>query len=673
MDGKRVAVGHPTEDGAVHFYQYGTGWTYLKSFVGGSGEGIGQRFDISGDGERIALRRIIDGQHLIQVYDVATEAPIGNPINCGRIGDKVSISKDGTHVAATGLGYSSKRGIVKIFSLKQSTWVLKGSIEGQSPGDFFGWDTSLSSTGNRIAISAPNYDGDGTIVDRGMVAVYEYEATSNKWLQVGSPLSGLGVRDRFGYSVTLSADGRTFAASAPGIGIQPFSSSVKAWVDFRGIWMPVGGMISSTEEQFYGPINLNEHGASLAVASSLSNRNNFRLFQMEQGFWRQHGGTLTSNSNPAEPTRRAMALGMGGDHVAIATKNNEGTSVIEVFKSIAISDGGEGHDPEEPSAAPSESRLGSDEWEIEVADVLVRFDDEHASQEIQATYKFDPHPFTFKIMEFDCVTVIDVEYIEIFENFHTDFSGSYLLTLDLDINTGTIADSPMYEQINDEIALLSLCLQVDLLDDNQRAVVSERNRVSVEIDATKTFELDNLQVDEGNAIDFDLHVSLDYNVFACQCDDTLTCIDTPLSEEHDALILVETDGEKVAIDAIEKLTLIQGGYSQIAVADGGVVGPFASVEYFGNKALIRVRLLSAFFSAGDSSEVKAVGVVIFKFKADQDRNLRRRDTEESSAATSFDVLLAIEGRDNEDSSSSGGTSVFNIAIFLCVVAVGLLL
>ena len=53
--------------------------------------------------------------------------------------------------------------------------------------------------------------------------------------------------------------------------------------------------------------------------------------------------------------------------------------------------------------------------------------------------------------------------------------------------------------------------------------------------------------------------------------------------------------------------------------------------------------------------------------------LYRLDTEESSAATSFDVLLAIEGRDNEDSSSSGGTSVFNIAIFLCVVAVGLLL
>jgi hypothetical protein len=70
--------------------------------------------------------------------------------------------------------------------------------------------TNLSYSGTTVAIGAPN--NDGSFNDAGHVRVYSL-AGSN-WVQVGSDIEGEAAGDQSGWSVALSADGKTVAIGA---------------------------------------------------------------------------------------------------------------------------------------------------------------------------------------------------------------------------------------------------------------------------------------------------------------------------------------------------------------------------------------------------------------------------------------------------------------------------
>src|SRR5262245_1966774 len=125
-------------------------------------------------------------------------------------------------------------GAVYVFVRRNNTWAhqayIKASNTGQS--DKFGYVVSLSQDGNTLAVSAPgeasaakgiNGDqNDNSIPEAG--AVYVFTRTGTTWSQqayikasnTGEP--GVGDRfadgDRFGFSLTLSADGNTLAVGA---------------------------------------------------------------------------------------------------------------------------------------------------------------------------------------------------------------------------------------------------------------------------------------------------------------------------------------------------------------------------------------------------------------------------------------------------------------------------
>lgn len=62
-----------------------------------------------------------------------------------------------------------------------------------------------------VAIGAPINNGNGT--NAGHVRIYEN--ISGNWLQAGQDIDGAGVQDYSGFSVSLSADGKTVAIGAP--------------------------------------------------------------------------------------------------------------------------------------------------------------------------------------------------------------------------------------------------------------------------------------------------------------------------------------------------------------------------------------------------------------------------------------------------------------------------
>src|SRR5262245_22014493 len=164
-------------------------------------------------------------------------------------GHSVALSGDG-NTLAVGAPYESSNakgingnqndtslysaGAVYVFVRRNNDWSQQGYIKASNPGqsDKFGFVVSLSQDGNTLAVSAPgegssakgiNGDqNDNSIPEAG--AVYVFTRTGTTWSQqayikasnTGEP--GVGDQfadgDRFGFSLSLSADGNTLAVGA---------------------------------------------------------------------------------------------------------------------------------------------------------------------------------------------------------------------------------------------------------------------------------------------------------------------------------------------------------------------------------------------------------------------------------------------------------------------------
>ena len=96
------------------------------------------------------------------------------------------------------------------------TWQQIGQdIDGEAADDSSGWSVSLSADGTTVAIGAPWNNGNGS--DSGHVRVYHLDnsGSSLSWIQVGNDINCVAVGDELGYSVSLSADGKSVAVGSP--------------------------------------------------------------------------------------------------------------------------------------------------------------------------------------------------------------------------------------------------------------------------------------------------------------------------------------------------------------------------------------------------------------------------------------------------------------------------
>jgi hypothetical protein len=153
-------------------------WNQIWFLAGDTGEGLGERFSLSADGSRIAVRRESSNPDSVEIYDIgsgneATATQVGETVSCGANGDTVTLSADGTRLAVSCENYrdpvlGANTGRVEIFDWTGTTWSSTGTIDGSGGGDFFGWSTAFSNDGNCIAISAPNHDSGGA-TNRGQV------------------------------------------------------------------------------------------------------------------------------------------------------------------------------------------------------------------------------------------------------------------------------------------------------------------------------------------------------------------------------------------------------------------------------------------------------------------------------------------------------------------------
>src|SRR5690554_665324 len=147
-----------------------------------------------------------------------SQVQIGQDIDGEAAGDwsghRVSLSEDGSILAIGASAHNGGTGRVRIYENLSGVWTQIGNdIEGEKLGAWFGYSVSLSSDGTIIAIGALLNSGNGINDESGHVRIFQN--ISGVWTQIGTYIDGEAPGDWFGYSVSLSSDGKTVAIGAP--------------------------------------------------------------------------------------------------------------------------------------------------------------------------------------------------------------------------------------------------------------------------------------------------------------------------------------------------------------------------------------------------------------------------------------------------------------------------
>jgi hypothetical protein len=317
-DGKRVAVGSPflaSGGGHVAVYEEDVSskkWVIVGQVLFGnasdiaSGDGrFGGSLALSDDGSTLAVGATMgennqggaENRGYVKVYQlqdvgVSRWVPIGDTIFGEAQGDffgwSLAMSASGTRVVAGAVGSTGGRvgelsGQVRVFDYVEEadTWTQAGpSISGLAAFDSFGSSVAVSSKGDIIAVGAIGHSNADQGIDIGHVRVFHYvdSGTESTWEPLGQTLMGQSAFDSFGYSVSLSEDGKVVAAGGPRNDefsessghIQVFEltgeGSTAAWARRRS---SIGGSYDSPE-LFGWSVALSSNGSRVAGGAPFS-------------------------------------------------------------------------------------------------------------------------------------------------------------------------------------------------------------------------------------------------------------------------------------------------------------------------------------------------------------------------------------------------------------------
>jgi hypothetical protein len=333
--------GNADSSGAVCVFTRTAGnWAqeaYIKASNPGANDAFGFSVSLSSDGNTLAIGAYLEDSNSTGVNstpnDDGTAGASGaayvfthtasnwteqayikasNPGMGDTFGFSVSLSEDGNTLAVganledsnssgvnstpTDNGGADDSGAAYVFTRAADNWAEQAYIKASNAGadDNFGFSVSLSDDGNTLAVgayledsntsgvnSSPNDDGSAD----NSGATYVFTRTMGNWdQQAYIKASNPGTIDRFGFSVSLSADGNTLAAGAfledsnsSGINSAPTDdgtaeNSGAAYVFNRsaGNWTEQAYLKASNTgagDLFGRSVNLSADGSTLAIGA----------------------------------------------------------------------------------------------------------------------------------------------------------------------------------------------------------------------------------------------------------------------------------------------------------------------------------------------------------------------------------------------------------------------
>jgi hypothetical protein len=264
-------------------------------------------------------------------YDICTWSQIGRPLTGDNYGDgagtSTAISEDGKILAVGGAGSAETGGFAKIFVRRGSSWIQRGqTIEGPHKYDRFGLSMSLSADGHTVAIGGDGWDGDG--VNKGVVRVYKFKRSNSRWEQLGSDIEGDSSFDRVGWSVSLSASGRVLAFGAPNS-----DSGYTRVLHWNGLdWERRGGDIKIGDHSGHA-VDVSADGHVLAVGSADGSYASVFDWNEAEKAWKRRGDVLVGRSRTGFGS--TIKLSRSGEVVAVAAPKDgsigANSGLVKVF------------------------------------------------------------------------------------------------------------------------------------------------------------------------------------------------------------------------------------------------------------------------------------------------------------------------------------------------------
>lgn len=261
-------------------------------------------------------------------------------------GHSVAISRDGKIIAVGAIHNSDngrRTGQVRIFEFDSKKWIQKGqNINGNNEQAEFGYEVSLSSDGNVIAISEPY-----TINKHpysGLVRVFKFDTNTRIWKQLGDDIKGITNDDFNGSSVSLSADGHTIAVGAKRSSVLngTWSGQVRVFRFDKNEWKQFGNSINgnSAYDSFGHSTVLSSDGNIIAIGAIMYESNKkesgqVRVFKNIDNKWIQIGKEINGDES-GDHFGLNISLSLDGKTLAVGAQSNnkkgDYTGQVKVFK-----------------------------------------------------------------------------------------------------------------------------------------------------------------------------------------------------------------------------------------------------------------------------------------------------------------------------------------------------
>lgn len=315
-------------------------WVQMGSDIMGNDDTFGYDVALSGDGYTVAIGGPQNSAVYVYKFNATQEWNMvggsirGDMFRGELAGSAIALSLDG-RVIAVGAHLNSdnyqRSGQVRAFQLNSddTKWVPLGSdINGEAFGDQFGGAISLSNDGLTLAVGARFHDDDDVSTTNqtniGHVRVFRFIDVD--WTMMGNDIEGDEAGEGFGYSVSLSGDGRTCA-----IGNTNSELAVYRQTE-TDEWLSIGTSIPPIHKgnDIKAYVSLSRDGNVLAVLEYQSYEGGalptvivFR-YDEESAAWEQVGSALNG---------AGLALSADGSIVAVGGVNIEGLEYVRVLTS----------------------------------------------------------------------------------------------------------------------------------------------------------------------------------------------------------------------------------------------------------------------------------------------------------------------------------------------------
>jgi len=177
-------------------------------------------------------------------------------------------------------------------------------------GDLFGESTATSTTGAVTAVGAPEHNSAG--------AVYVFTGTGKKSTQTAELTpSNPQADEQFGQTVTISGDGQTLVAAAPGAAGASGSDQGAAYVftDKSGTWTQIAELTVSGTAELGTSLAISTDGSTIVLGSPTSNNDNGEAFVFTKS-----GSTYVQAQKLTEPASASLAF--LGDNTAVSSNGS---------------------------------------------------------------------------------------------------------------------------------------------------------------------------------------------------------------------------------------------------------------------------------------------------------------------------------------------------------------